>query len=294
MTRLFPIAAIAVWLALPAPVDLIPLSREIVGGVGDHVIEVGETLARLGARAGVDAGVLARTNDLRAGAWLRPGSRIRIDNRHIVAVGRGSIVVNVPQRMLFLTESEQTELAFPVAAGRPTWPTPVGPFSILTKELDPTWEVPISIQHEMIRAGRRPLSKVPPGPDNPLGDRWLGLSLSSVGIHGTNAADSIYRHQTHGCIRLHPDDVRTLFDRVSVGTDGEIVYQPLLLAVIQGHLYLESHRDVYRRAPDPLARLQATAAAAGLTARIDWDAAVAVIRESAGVPREIGSAAAGD
>jgi len=146
----------------------------------------------------------------------------------------------------------------------------------------------------MIRAGRRPLSKVPPGPDNPLGDRWLGLSLSSVGIHGTNAADSIYRHQTHGCIRLHPDDVRTLFDRVSVGTDGEIVYQPLLLAVIQGHLYLESHRDVYRRAPDPLARLQATAAAAGLTARIDWDAAVAVIRESAGVPREIGSAAAGD
>jgi len=83
-------------------------------------------------------------------------------------------------------------------------PTPTGSFSILTKEVDPTWDVPVSIRREMKREGKTPLVRVAPGPDNPLGDRWLGLSLPGVGIHGTNAPARIYtirRTAASACIR---------------------------------------------------------------------------------------------
>jgi L,D-transpeptidase ErfK/SrfK len=285
MTRLSATTAIAIWLAASGP-GQIAVSQDMTGAIEEHIVVRGDTLASLGARAGVDARVIAAMNGLRAGAALHAGDTICLDNRHIVPAGRGSIVINVPQRMLFAMAGD-TRLAFPVALGRPTWPTPVGPFTILTKEVDPTWDVPVSIQQELIRAGKPPLTTVAPGPDNPLGDRWFGLSIPGVGIHGTNAPGSIYRHQTHGCIRLHPDDIRTLFDRVSVGADGEIVYQPLLLALIDGRVYLESHPDIYRRLPDPLTRLRAAAAGSGLTRSIDWGAAAAVIRESAGVARDV-------
>jgi L,D-transpeptidase ErfK/SrfK len=160
----------------------------------------------------------------------------------------------------------------------------------VTKETDPTWDVPVSIQHEMERQGRKPLIKVPPGPDNPLGDRWLGLSLPGVGIHGTNSPASIYHHQTHGCVRLHPDDVRVVFDLVDAGAQGEIIYQPVLLAVVDGRVYLESHRDVYRRFPNPLDQLRATSKEFQLTDAIDWILAAGVIKESAGIARDVTAA----
>jgi len=148
----------------------------------------------------------------------------------------------------------------------------------------------VSIQREMQREGKPPLLKVAPGPDNPLGDRWFGLSLPGVGMHGTNAPGSIYHHQTHGCIRLHPDDIRTIFDRVQVGATGEIVYQPVLLAVVEGRVYVESHRDVYRQYPKPVDRLRTSAELLHLADAIDWNRAASVIREQAGIARDVSAA----
>ena len=56
------------------------------------------------------------------------------------------------------------------------------------------------------------------GPDNPLGAYFVRLSFTSVGIHGTNAPASVYRFQSHGCIRMQVTDAEWLFDRVDVGT----------------------------------------------------------------------------
>ena len=69
------------------------------------------------------------------------------------------------------------------------------------------WIVPESIQEEMRREGKDVLTRVPPGPDNPLGRHWIGLSIGGIGIHGTIAPSSVYHFRSHGCIRLHPDDV---------------------------------------------------------------------------------------
>jgi L,D-transpeptidase ErfK/SrfK len=175
------------------------------------------------------------------------------------------ILINVPQRLLFLFDQGRIAAWYPVGLGRPDWQTPLGSFHVLSKEHDPTWDVPVSIQREMKKKGARVRTRVPPGPENPLGRHWLGLSASGCGIHGTNAPTSIYRFGTHGCIRLHPEDVADLFGRVSIGIPVEIVYEPILLGRDErGTVFLEVHPDVYRREGDPLKKAGDLAREAGL------------------------------
>jgi L,D-transpeptidase ErfK/SrfK len=129
---------------------------------------------------------------------------------------------------------------------------------------------------------------VPPGPDNPLGQYWLGLSLAGYGIHGTIAPASIYQFRSHGCIRLHPDDIADLFARVSIGTPGTIIYAPVLLAQVTGdQIYLEVHRDVYKRRGEPLAVVQRLSVLWGLGPRLDWQRVEEVVRLKDGVAREV-------
>ena len=271
-------------------VSVNPLHAEsLVGQVQTVTVARGDTLWALGARFGIDPGTIARDNGLLIEARLQVGATLRLDSRHIVpAVPPDlALVINVPQRMLFLV-GEQGVVAHPVAVGRASWPTPLGGFTITVKETNPTWDVPQSIREEARRAGRSLPLKVPPGPNNPLGAHWLGLSVGSVGIHGTNAPDSIYQAMTHGCIRMQAADVADLFDRVHVGTRGDLVYQPLLMFVDRDEVFLEVHRDIYRRGPhDPLAFVKARAGELGVTDQVDWDAVASVIHERAGVARGI-------
>jgi L,D-transpeptidase ErfK/SrfK len=265
---------------------------QISGSTTRYVVTSGDTLSSIGARWGVDPGTLAADNDLRRGATLREQQVLQIDNRHIVPSGPGTpaALVNIPQRMLFLADVPR--LGVPMAVGRPDWPTPTGTFTIVLLEQDPTWDVPASILEEARRAGRRLPRHVPPGPDNPLGRFWIGLSGGSVGIHGTNAPRSIYQAVTHGCLRLHPDDIAWLFPRVATGQAVRIVYEPVLMAVIEDRVFLEAHRDIYRREPATMADLRARAAALGLTDRIDWTLAADVLALRHGIARDVTAPAA--
>jgi L,D-transpeptidase ErfK/SrfK len=220
----------------------------ITGGVTVHDVARGESLTSIGARAGIEPRTIARDNGLSPSASLRPGQRLVLDNRHIIppATLSDGVVLNLPQRMLFVLQAGELAGAFPVAVGRSNWRTPVGSFRVAVKELDPVWDVPISIQQEMAREGKPVLTRVKPGADNPLGDRWIGLNLPAVGIHGTNAPSSIYRFTTHGCIRMHPDDVARLFGLVEVGTEVHLIYEPVLLATAGDQVLLEVHADAYR------------------------------------------------
>jgi L,D-transpeptidase ErfK/SrfK len=221
-----------------------------------YVVRHGDSLVSIGARFGVEPNTLAEDNHLRPATVLRAGDILRVDNHHIVPEElTDGVLVNIPQRMLFVARDGRLAGAYPIAVGRPDWPSPTGNFVIGIKEIDPTWDVPRSIQREMGRAGKRIVTAVPPGPDNPLGDRWFGLKGSGVGIHGTNQPTSIYRFTTHGCIRVHPDDARALFELTEVGSPVIIVYQPVLVAIDEeGEVWMEVHRDAYGRS-DPLSRV---------------------------------------
>jgi len=265
---------------------------KLVGGVTDYVVRKGDTLRKIGARFGVDVATLARANELRPDARLTPGLVIRVDNRHVVPAALGSLelVVNVPQRMLFHRGAGGTA-GYPVGVGRRDWPTPTGMFEVAVLERYPTWNVPASILAESRRKGKIQPATVPPGPNNPLGDYWIGLSRSGIGIHATNAPSSLYGTVSHGCIRVHPDDIARFFGRLSVGSLGRIIYQPTLLTVQDGIVYLEVHRDAYGRG-GPTAR--ALAEAAGVADRVDWTRADAVIAAHEGIARDVTLAATSD
>jgi lipoprotein-anchoring transpeptidase ErfK/SrfK len=105
---------------------------------------------------------------------------------------------------------------FGVATGMPAYPTPLGSFTIVRMARHPWWYPPSS---DWAR-GAKP---IPPGPGNPLGTRWMGLSAGGVGIHGTPNAASIGYSASHGCIRMRISEAEWLFARVRLGTPVFIV-----------------------------------------------------------------------
>jgi hypothetical protein len=100
---------------------------------------------------------------------------------------------------------------FGVATGQAIYPTPTGTFSIVDMQLNPWWRPPDS-------DWAKGLDPIPPGPGNPLGTRWMGLSAPGVGIHGTPDDTSIGYSASHGCIRMHIPDAEWLFHHVNLGT----------------------------------------------------------------------------
>ncbi|MGI8479891.1 MAG: L,D-transpeptidase family protein [Gaiellaceae bacterium] len=105
---------------------------------------------------------------------------------------------------------------FGVATGQSSYPTPTGNFEIVTMQRNPWWYPPPSDW----AADSDP---VPPGPGNPLGTRWMGISAPYVGIHGTPDSASIGYSASHGCVRMRISDAEWLFQHVEVGTPVFIV-----------------------------------------------------------------------
>lgn len=259
-----------VLLASTAGAQSVDGAAALVGGRTVYEVKAGDTLATIGARFGVARATLIEMNELTSPYRLAAGQSFVIDNTHIaVANPYVRVTINIAQRMLVLSDGERAR-AYPITVGRRSWPTPVGGFTIISKETDPVWDVPVSIQREMEQQGKPVITRMEASPANPLGRHWLGLSLSGIGIHGTNAPSSIYAFASHGCIRMHPDDVADLFPRVSVGTAGVLIYQPVIMAVIDGRVWVEAHPDAYRRLGDPMESLREAADRAGLGAVIDW------------------------
>ena len=100
------------------------------------------------------------------------------------------VVIRRDSKRLFLYRGEKHWRTFGVATGQAAYPTPIGRFSIVTMQRNPWWYPP---QTSDWAEGLEP---VPPGPGNPLGTRWMGLSAPLVGIHGTPDSASIgYRRR---------------------------------------------------------------------------------------------------
>jgi lipoprotein-anchoring transpeptidase ErfK/SrfK len=105
---------------------------------------------------------------------------------------------------------------FTVATGQSSYPTPLGSFEIVQMWRDPWWYPPPS-------PWANGLKPIPPGPGNPLGTRWMGLSVPAVGIHGTPDAASLGYSASHGCIRMAIPSAEWLFGNVKVGTPVFII-----------------------------------------------------------------------
>jgi lipoprotein-anchoring transpeptidase ErfK/SrfK len=126
------------------------------------------------------------------------------------------IVIRRGSNRLYLYKGARPWRVFGVATGQSRYPTPLGRWHVVVKWRNPWWYPPNSDWAK----GQKP---IPPGPGNPLGTRWMGLSASGVGIHGTPDDASIGYSASHGCIRMHISDAEWLFNHVTIGTTVFIV-----------------------------------------------------------------------
>jgi lipoprotein-anchoring transpeptidase ErfK/SrfK len=113
------------------------------------------------------------------------------------------IVISISERRLALLEDGRLVKSYPIAVGARVSPSPDGEFAVINHAKDPTY-----------RHGGK---EILPGKDNPLGTRWIGLSLKGYGIHGTNVPKSIGKAASHGCFRMAQSDIEELYNRVQVG-----------------------------------------------------------------------------
>jgi L,D-transpeptidase ErfK/SrfK len=285
-------------LAARAPAQELPLSHQVVGDKFQYTIERGDNFIKLGSRFGVGSAVIAAENGLTLDSRLTAGKTLEIDNRHVVPSGMDNgIVINVPQRMLFYLEDGKAVGAYAAAVGRvaPQWRTTVGSFKIIQLRKDPTWRVPASILREAEIDGKDIEDIVPPGPDNPLGGYWMGLSFGSLGIHSTNSPLGIYGFHTHGCIRLGPRNAEALYESIDIGDRGEIIYRPTLLASLEdGHIFLEVNRDAYKRGTGGIDYARRVAEAHHLSDLIDWPKAQGVADRAEGIARDVTAGGSGE
>ena len=280
--------ALAVW-AGAALAEEPPRLRPVFGEERRALVVEGQTLLEIAfqERLGFDA--VKRLNP-EVDPWIPdPGKIVRLPTRFVLPVDATEperLVINIPEMRLYDFTVDPPEV-FAVAIGDAMDPSLVGVFAIGQKRVDPAWNVPESIRKE--KPHLPPV--VPPGPDNPLGSRWMTIGTTSYGIHGTNTRWSIGREATHGCIRLYEDDIERLFERTAPGTRIDLVYEPYKWGVQNGQILVEVHPDRYHRLPDRLAAALATPRALGLLDHIDLERAWRVVEEAAGVPVAVGALA---
>lgn len=273
---------------------------ELIGAPLHHVIGEGETL--LDIARGSDVGyVEMRAANPNVDPWLPAvGTKLLLPTQHILphAPHRG-IVINLAElRLYFFPPSGGAPQSFPIGIGGEGKETPTGGTRISRKAVHPTWFPTPSERSEDGSLA----ANVPPGENNPMGDYALYLAWRGYAIHGSNRPYSIGRRDSHGCIRLYPEDIEILYRQVKVGTPVTIVDQALKLAWSDGALYLEvhpGHADVDRiesgepslplPLPQDLQQMDETILEFALAAadRLDWPLIYATERRRSGVPVRI-------
>lgn len=237
-----PIAAQAEQFELP------PDDNDVVGALTVVAARADETLLDLARRHGLGYEDIVRANP-EVDTWLPgEGTEVLLPTRYVLPPGpRKGVILNLAEyRMYYFPEPKDGEpaivMTYPMSIGRMDWETPLGLTRIVSKARSPTWYPPESVRAEHAADGD-PLPRiVPPGPKNPLGAFAMRLGLPGYLIHSTNRPAGVGMRVTHGCIRMFPEDIRFLFDQVSVNTPVRIINEPVKVGWHGDELVMEVHR----------------------------------------------------
>ena len=213
---------------------------------------------------------------------------------------RLGLVINVPEMRIYYfpkaARGQASQVAtYPVSIGRQDWSTPHGVTQIVAKIKDPSWAPPETIRQEHASEGDFLPKVVGPGPDNPLGAYALRLGLPGYLIHGTDKPYGIGMRVTHGCMRLYPHDIDTVYHTVPVGTQVRLVNEPFKIGLAHGEIYLEVHpyldedEDKFREKFTLVVNL-ITKRCANSEVRLNWQALRQALYQPTGIPVVVGSA----
>lgn len=129
------------------------------------------------------------------------------------------LLLRLDERRLYLVDNDAKypPQGYRVAVGRAQFPTPEGHFQVNEMVMNPDF-----LAFDFQDPSKPNKGHVPPGPNNPLGLRWIGFASSKfgwqVGFHGTANTSVLGQAVSHGCVRMSNADVVDLFTRVKVGT----------------------------------------------------------------------------
>lgn len=236
--------------------------RPCVGQLRSHTAAAGEDLLAIARRYKLALEHLAFANGFPTTTLdVAEGTPLIIPTWRVLPAHppANGIVVNLPERGFYLFRQGRFHGFYAISIGDELkdggrFYTRPGGFSIIEKIKDPVWYPP---------AWAASQTPVPAGPSNPLGDRWIGLSLPRTGIHGTNDPLNIGNSVTHGCMRMYPELVREVYDLVEVGWPVRIEYETAKLGRTSGGALVSvTFPDVYGRS-SPVKSLRALLRQAG-------------------------------
>lgn len=179
--------------------------------------------------------------------WLPgEGTPVRIPTSFLLPnAQRQGIVINLPEMRIYYYPDNSRVVTYAIGIGREnTWKTPLGKTHIAGKTENPSWTPPKSIIAEHLAEGDELEPYYPPGPDNPLGLFAMRLAIPGYLIHSTNKTNGVGMRVSHGCIRMYPADIEQFFPIVKVGTQVNIVNQPIKVGWYRDTLYLEAYPEM--------------------------------------------------
>ncbi len=260
-------------------------SLEVFGSICHRSVLPGESLIELARQFDLGWNEMEAANPGLDPFVPTPGADLTLPTAWILprAAAAGRVVVNLSEMRLYhFPKAPGPAMTFPVGIGTEGWSTPVGTFHVIQKQVNPAWYPPASIRREEPDLP----AVVPPGPDNPLGTHALRLDKGSILIHGTDAPFGVGRRASHGCLRLYPEDIPVLFERVPVGTEVRIVREPVKVGVRAGRVYVEVHPDEDARV-DLAAEARKLLAKRGLAGTVDTGKLAEALQAPRGFPVDV-------
>ena len=261
----------------------------IIGDIKMHLTGSGETLLDIARDYGLGFNELRMVHPDIDPWVVPPGRDLKIPLCWVIPPTRfEAIVINLPEMRLYHFFPKMGLVkTYALGIGNVGRQTPVGTFKVVDRQVDPVWEIPAFLRPKY------GVSKIPPGPSNPLGKYWLGLSAKGYGIHGTNFPWGVGRLVSNGCIRLYPEDIAGLFKEVEAGTVVEIIYEPVKIGLRDQEIFLEVHPDIYGNIPDLLSYAKKRLEASGLLTDASMELVEQAVNVADGVPVSIGMLAKG-
>ena len=277
-------------------VNILSQSSDITGKSVAYTVRDKETLIDIARKFDISFADIMSANG-RIDPWLpKINRKILIPNRHIMpSVKRDGIIINLGDLRIYFYKNHLLIGTYPIGIGRSGWETPLGLAEVIEKKTDPFWIPPDSVREEDPSLPKI----VAPGEDNPLGTRAIYLSMPSYLIHGTNKPYGVGMKVSHGCIRMYPEDVESLFDLVEVGTKVNIINEPIKVGWHNNNLYIEVHQlpayasekntleNKDRRNLYPLATTMVQKVAGVNITEVDWQVVFKSVIEAKGIPTKI-------
>lgn len=261
----------------------ITAGAELPGAVRNDsqtAVKAGENLYQIAKQHGLALEHLVLANNLPIQYSAPQSEKLLVPQRRILPRyhPENGLLVNIPERGVYLFQDNRFVEFYPIAIGKAGFETPTGRFKVVNRVKNPTWFPPEWAKQE---------EPVPAGPDNPLGDRWIGLSAPGIGLHATNDPGSVGGALSHGCMRTYPELADHLYERVRQGMDAWIVYEPVKFGRNDAdEVIAQVFPDVYKH-NNRGAKARKIIAEEGIGSRVPESVLQELLKKSDGVTRPV-------